>query len=74
MVGGEETLVIGLLDLLPVETAKKDDVRIGDGYQGLFDELRIYSRALLIDEIRAIQQGKSDKSLVKQPADFRHTR
>ena len=56
---------IGLLDLLPVETAKKDDVRIGDGYEGLIDELRIYSRALSIDEIKAIQQGKSDKPLAK---------
>jgi hypothetical protein len=56
---------IGLLDLLPVETAKKDDVRIGDGYEGLIDELRIYSRALLINEIKAIQQGKSDKPLAE---------
>ena len=56
---------IGLLDLLPVETAKKDDVRIGDGYEGLIDELRIYSRALSIDEIKAIQQGKGDKPLAK---------
>jgi len=56
---------IGLLDLMPVETAKKDDVRIGDGYEGLIDELRIYSRALSIDEIKAIQQGKSDKPPTK---------
>jgi hypothetical protein len=56
---------IGLLDLLPVETAKKDDVRIGDGYEGLIDEVRIYSRTLSIDEIKAIQQGKSNKPLAK---------
>ena len=56
---------IGLLDLLPVETAKKDDVCIGDGYEGLIDEVRIYSRALSIDEIKAIQQGRSDRPLAK---------
>ncbi len=57
---------IGLLGLLPVETAKQDDVRIGDGYEGLIDELRIYSRALSIDEIKAIHQGKSNKPLAKK--------
>lgn len=57
---------IGLLGLLPVETAEKDDVRIGDGYEGLLDDLRIYSRALSINEIKAIYQGKSDKPLEKE--------
>lgn len=57
---------IGLLGLLPVETAEEDDVRIGSGYIGLLDDLRIYSRALEIDEIKAIYQGKSDKPLDKK--------
>jgi hypothetical protein len=56
---------IGLLDLLPVETAEKDDVRIGDGYEGLIDDLRIYHRALSINEIKAIHKGKSNKPLAK---------
>jgi hypothetical protein len=56
---------IGLLDLLPVETAEKDDVRIGDGYKGLIDELRIYSRALSTGEIKAIYRGRSNKPLAK---------
>ena len=64
---GEVAIIddIGLLDLLPVETAKKDDVRIGGGYIGLIDEVRIYSRALVIDEIKAIQQGRSNRPLAK---------
>ncbi len=56
---------IGLLGLMPVETAEKEDVRIGGGYEGLIDDVRIYSRALSIDEIKAIHQGKSDKPLAK---------
>ena len=54
---------IGLLDLLPIETGDELDVRIGGGYQGLIDDLRIYDRALSIDEIEAIYEGKSDKPL-----------
>jgi hypothetical protein len=57
---------IGLLDLLPVETEEGDDVRIGDGYEGLLDDLRIYSRDLSIDEIKTIYQGKSDKPLARK--------
>jgi hypothetical protein len=56
---------IGLLDLLPVETAEKEDVRIGDGYEGLIDDLRIYGRALSINEIKVIHRGRSDKPLSK---------
>ncbi|MBM4024008.1 MAG: LamG domain-containing protein [Planctomycetes bacterium] len=57
---------IGLLDLLPIETGDELDVRIGDGYEGLIDDLRIYDRALSTTEIKAIYQGKSDKPL-EQP-------
>jgi len=56
---------IGLLGLLPIETGDELDVRIGGGYEGLIDELRIYDRPLSIDEISAIYQGKSDKPLEK---------
>ena len=56
---------IGLLGLLPIETGDELDVRIGGGYEGLIDDVRIYDRALSIDEVKAICQGKSDKSLGK---------
>lgn len=54
---------IGLLDLLPIETGDERDVRIGDGYEGLIDDVRIYNRALSIEEIKAIHEGRSDKPL-----------
>jgi len=56
---------IGLLGLLPIETGDELDVRIGDGYEGLIDDVRIYDRALTADEIKAICEGKSDKPLGK---------
>ncbi len=54
---------IGLLDLLPIETAKEQDVRLGTGYEGLLDDVRIYSRALTLDEAKTIYEGKSDKPM-----------
>jgi len=56
---------IGLLGLLPIETGDELDVRIGGGYEGLIDDVRIYDRALSIDEVKAIYEGKSDKPLSK---------
>ncbi len=56
---------IGLLGLLPVETASELDVRIGQGFEGLIDDLRIYKRPLSEIEIRTIQQLKSDKPTPK---------
>ena len=56
---------IGLLDLLPIETAKEADVRLGSGFEGLLDDVRIYSRALVLDEAKTIYQGKSDKPMEK---------
>ncbi len=47
---------IGLLDLWPIETGDRLDVRIGRGFQGLLDEVRIYDRALSEDEIKALYQ------------------
>jgi len=52
---------IGLLGLLPVETADELDVRIGAGFEGLIDDLRIYKRPLTEVEIKTIHQLKSDK-------------
>jgi len=56
---------IGLLDLLPIETAKEADVRLGTGFEGILDDVRIYSRALELDEARTIYQGKSSKPMEK---------
>ncbi len=42
---------IGLLDLWPIETGALLDVRIGRGFKGLIDDVRIYDRALSDDEI-----------------------
>ncbi len=51
---------IGILDLWPIDTGEEMDVRIGRGFNGLIDEVRIYERALSSDEIEAlIAQSKS---------------
>ena len=52
---------IGLLDLLPIETGDEEDVRIGGGYAGSIDDLRIYDRALSVEEVGRIYEGKSDQ-------------
>jgi hypothetical protein len=56
---------IGLLDLWPLQTGKELDVRIGRGFNGLIDDLRIYDRPLLEDEVRALFKRQSDKPLPK---------
>jgi hypothetical protein len=56
---------IGLLDLWPLQTGKELDVRIGRGFEGLLDDLRIYDRPLSEEEIRALFRLKSDKPLEK---------
>ncbi len=45
---------IGLLDLWPIETGDNRDVRIGQRYKGLIDDLRLYGRALSEDEVGAL--------------------
>ena len=50
---------IGLLDLWPIETGDREDVRIGWRYKGLIDDLRIYDRALSDDEIKALSNPES---------------
>ncbi len=56
---------IGLLDLWPIETGNKLDVRIGRRFKGLVDDVRIYDRALSEDEIKAIFMLKSNRPLSK---------
>ena len=45
---------IGLLDLWPLLTGSDLDVRIGRGFTGLLDDVRIYDRPLSEDEVRAL--------------------
>jgi len=45
---------IGLLDLWPLDTGQDMDVTIGRGFDGLIDEVRLYDRALSVDEIKAL--------------------
>ena len=45
---------IGLLDLWPIETGSDLDVRIGEGFVGLLDDVRIYDRALSGEEVKAL--------------------
>lgn len=53
---GEEATVadIGLLDLWPIDTGAQLDVQIGRRFKGALDELRIYSRALSEEQIKAL--------------------
>jgi hypothetical protein len=45
---------IGLLDLWPIETGDQLDVRIGRGFKGALDDVRIYNRALSEDEVKVL--------------------
>jgi hypothetical protein len=45
---------IGLLDLWPIDTGNDLNVRIGLGFKGLLDDVRIYERALSEQEILAL--------------------
>jgi hypothetical protein len=56
---------IGLLDLWPIETGSDLDVRIGRGFRGLLDDVRIYDRALSEDEIKALFTLQSNRPLSK---------
>jgi hypothetical protein len=56
---------IGLLDLWPIQTGDKLHVRIGRGFAGSLDDLRIYDRPLSDEEIKALSELKSDKPLFK---------
>jgi hypothetical protein len=54
---------IGLLDLWPIQTGDKLNVRIGRGFKGLLDDLRIYDRALPEDQINALFQLEGNRPL-----------
>jgi len=56
---------IGLLDLWPIQTGQELPVRIGRGFKGLVDDLRIYDRVLSEEEINAVFQLKTDRPLTK---------
>lgn len=45
---------IGLLDMLPFETGDQQDVKIGPHFKGALDDLRIYDRALMPDEVQTL--------------------
>ena len=51
---------IGLLDLWPIETVAKEDVRIGRRFKGQLSDVRIYDRALSEEEVKTLfrQAGK----------------
>lgn len=56
---------IGLLDLWPIDTGSDLDVRIGRGFKGLIDDVRIYDRALSEDEVNALFKLQSNRPLPK---------
>lgn len=56
---------IGLLDLWPIQTGDKLDVRVGRGFAGSLDDLRMYDRPLSDEEIKALFELESDRPLPK---------
>jgi hypothetical protein len=56
---------IGLLDLWPIQTGQDLPVRIGRGFTGLMDDLRLYDRDLSDEEIAAIFKLQTDRPLQK---------
>ncbi len=58
---------IGLLDLWPIETGSDLDVRIGRGFQGALDDLRIYDRALSDKEIKDLFGSGSTRPSPESP-------
>jgi len=56
---------IGLLDLWPIQTGQDLPVRIGRGFKGLMDDLRIYDRVLSDEEIGALFKLQTDRPLQK---------
>jgi hypothetical protein len=45
---------IGLLDLWPIDTGSKLDLRIGRGFRGVLDDVRVYARALSEEEVKTL--------------------
>jgi hypothetical protein len=56
---------IGLLDLWPIQTGQDLPVRIGRGFKGLVDDLRLYDRALSDEEVNALFKLQADRPLPK---------
>jgi len=56
---------IGLLDLWPINTGSKLDVRIGRRFEGLLDDVRIYDRPLSEDEVKALFNFQSKGPLTQ---------
>ena len=56
---------IGLLDLWPIQTGQELPVRVGRGFKGLVDDLRIYDRVLPEEEINALYRLQTDRPLPK---------
>jgi hypothetical protein len=56
---------IGLLDLWPVQTGQEQNVRIGRGFRGLVDDLRMYDRVLSEEEINALFKLETSRPLGK---------
>ena len=54
---------IGLLDLWPIQTGQELPVRIGRGFKGLVDDLRLYDRVLSEEEINALFELRTDRPL-----------
>ena len=54
---------IGLLDLWPLQTGEELDVRIGQGYKGLLDDLRMYDRPLSDEEINALFRLQTNRPM-----------
>lgn len=54
---------IGLLDLWPINTGSDLDVRIGRGFEGLIDDVRIYDRVLSDEEVMALFKLQSNRPL-----------
>lgn len=50
---------IGLLDLWPLETGAEQDVRIGHGFRGLIDDVRLYDRPLSEEQILTLFSVKT---------------
>ncbi|UCD52303.1 MAG: LamG domain-containing protein [Phycisphaerales bacterium] len=56
---------IGLLDLWPLETGNELDVRIGPGFQGCLDDVRIYNRPLTDEEVYVLFRLESNRPIPK---------
>lgn len=63
----EEIDDIGLLDLWPLDTGSDLEVRIGAGFRGLLDDIRIYERALSAEEIRDLFTSAGTDSRPPRP-------